>query len=520
MNNAPAILRTLIIYAVIVPLAVFFGYLLTNPLDTSAFAYVGILTLILTFPVLLRWHHPLLILSWNATAVLFLLPGRPNLWLAMAAVSLGITLLQRATGGIKQFISVPQVTWSLLCLICVVVFTARMTGMGLRTFGSEVYGGHRYFILLGAIMAYFALSSRRIPPERAGLYVGLFFLGGLTAIIGDFFPIMPSSLEFIYWFFPPNSYYSSMQAMDVQGVRLSGATFGATAIFSYMMAKYGIRGIFLSGKSWRWLFFSFALVYSLFGGFRSAMASLFVIFALQFYLEGLHRTKLLPIFAGIGLVMTVLLVPLAPHLPYSVQRILSVLPLQVGTQVRQEAEDSSNWRFEMWKALLPQIPQYLLLGKGYAVSKMDFDSLTGANYAIHVNADFAEDQYMALAGAYHNGPLSVVMTFGLWGVIAFVWFLSAGVWTLHRNYRYGDPALRTMNMFLLVAFVVRIMSFILLAGDIGGDMLAFGGWLGLSVALNGGVCRRAPAPAPARATSKLQTFGGVRPYLQPTLRRH
>jgi hypothetical protein len=35
MNNSSAILRWLITYAVIVPLALFIGYLLTNPLDYS-----------------------------------------------------------------------------------------------------------------------------------------------------------------------------------------------------------------------------------------------------------------------------------------------------------------------------------------------------------------------------------------------------------------------------------------------------------------------------------------------------
>ena len=87
MNNAPAILRSLIIYAVIVPLALFIGYMLTDPLDRSSFTFYGILALILISPILLRWHHPLLILSWNLNATAFFLPGRPDVWLAMAAIS-------------------------------------------------------------------------------------------------------------------------------------------------------------------------------------------------------------------------------------------------------------------------------------------------------------------------------------------------------------------------------------------------------------------------------------------------
>ena len=170
MNNAPAntaaLLRALVIYAAIVPLAIFIGYLLTDPLDRSSFTYYGILALILISPILLRWHHPLLIFSWYSGIYLFFLPGTPDLWLVMTVVSLGISLLQRALGGVKQLVSVPQVTWSLLCMIGVVVLTARLTGMGLHAFGSEISGGRRYIYLLASILSYFALSSRRIPPER------------------------------------------------------------------------------------------------------------------------------------------------------------------------------------------------------------------------------------------------------------------------------------------------------------------------------------------------------------------
>ena len=515
MNNAPAILRSLVTFAVIVPLAVFVGYVLSDPLDRSSFTYYGILALILISPILLRWHHPLLILSWNSGMFLFFVPGRPDLWLAMTAASLGISLLQRALGGVKQLVGVPQVTWSLIFLVGVMVLTARLTGLGLHEFGSEISGGRRYIYMLGSILSYFALSSRRIPPERAGLYVALFFLSGLTGIITDLTAIiMPGPLRYIYLLFPPSGYVLTATGME-SSMRFAGAWPVSLAIFSYMVAKYGLRGIFLSGKSWRWMVFSLSPAYLLFGGFRGYILFFALMFALQFYIEGLHRTKLLPIFAFIGIAMAVLLVPLASHLPGAVQRTLSFLPLQINRQVQQEADLSLNWRFDMWKALAPQIPQYLLLGKGFAINRVDIDTLTGTDTAIRNT--FAEDQYLALSGTYHNGLLSIVMTFGIWGVIAFVWFWIAAIWILYNNYRRGDPALRTVNTFLLVAFVGRIIYFMLIFGDVSLDILTFGGFLGLSVSLNGGVSR--PAPQPARATKKFRAVDDIRPHLQPTFRR-
>lgn len=516
MTNAPDILKTLIVYAVIVPLALFVGYMLSNPLDTTTFMESGLIALVLVFPLLLKWHQPLLIVSWNLNAMLFFLPGRPYLWLAMAAISLGITVLHRATGGVKYLISVPQVTLSLAFFVAVVVFTALMTGFGLRSFGSEVYGGHHYFILLGAVMGYFALSSRRLPPEHAGLYVALFFLSGLTGFITDLTTVLTGSAwQYIYLVFPYNSYAASAMTVNWEPLRFGGAFSVSFAIFSFMLAKYGIRGIFLSGKHWRWMVFFLGPAYLLLGGFRGFTMLFAMMFTLQFYLEGLHRTKLLPIFAVLGIMMSALAIGLSAHLPGSVQRALSFLPLQVNQEVKADADASLQWRIDMWKAVLPEVPQHLLLGKGYALAVNDFQLLGGYDAAIRKT--FKEDQILALSGAYHNGPLSVIMIFGIWGGIVFIWFVSAGVWVLYRNWRYGDPALRAVNLFLLVAFAVRLIFFVVIFGAIDDDMWNFAGYLGLGVGLNGGVC--GPKQEPVRATEKYQAFVGVRPHLQPTVRR-
>src|SRR5208337_1992794 len=105
----------------------------------------------------------------------------------------------------------------------------------------------------------------------------------------------------------------------------------------------------------------------------------------------------------------------------------------------------AQWRFDMWKALLPQVPKHLLLGKGYAFSSNQFQLLEGHDAAIQTT--FEDEQFAAVVGGYHSGPLSVILVFGIWGVIGLVWFWAAGIGVLYNNYRYGDPALRTVNTF-------------------------------------------------------------------------
>src|SRR5476651_1185470 len=136
MNNASAILKTLIIYAVCVPLAIWLGFQLTGPMTRSTLGMFGIVLLVLAFPLLLRWHYQLLLLSFNAGMVVFFLPGNTNLVLPAIALSLGISVLQRTLDKNMRFISVPELTWPLICIVAVVAVTAEMTGgFGMRAFG-------------------------------------------------------------------------------------------------------------------------------------------------------------------------------------------------------------------------------------------------------------------------------------------------------------------------------------------------------------------------------------------------
>ena len=507
MNRNPAILKSLIAYAVCVPLAIWIGYLLTLPMDRTNWSIAGILALLLITPVLLRWHHFLLVASWNVTMVIFFLPGGPGLWLPMVAISLGISVLYRALNSKAHFIPAPQITLPLLCLGAVVIFTAEMTGgIGLHSLGSEVMGGKRYIFIIMAILGYFALTAQRIPPERAGWYMLFFLLGGFLAVIGDTARIMPSFLDFIFLLFPPTGYIYGTEA------RYGGvATVGVYGTW-LMLALYGVRGIFLSGSLWRLPVFALLGVLQFLGGFRSLIIQCALVFFIQFFLERMQRTKLLPIFVFAGIFMAVLVIPFAGKLPYTFQRSLAFLPLNIDPFAKQDAEASTDWRVRMWKAVLPEVPGHLLLGKGYAITQSDYDNMVG-NFG-YISAD---NSGSAIAGDYHNGPLSVILPFGIWGVIAFLWFLIASGRALQANYRYGDPSLRIVNTFLFAYFITEVIMFFFVFGLLYTDMAIFVGIVGLSISLNGGIRRRSDIPVETRDEAGIPATAHPRllPFYQP-----
>ena len=198
MTNAPALFRSLLVYGLCLPLAVFLGYLLATPMDNTSIVAVEIVFFVLAIPLLLRWHHPWLIATWNSSLLLFFLPGKPPAWMGLAAVSFAISLLQYTLNRKMRFLHAPTVMWPLLLLTAVILVTARFSGgLGVRILGGDVYGGKKYFFILAAVVGYFAIINRRIPPERAGLYVALFFLGAATLAIGDLPAVLPRFMQFL-----------------------------------------------------------------------------------------------------------------------------------------------------------------------------------------------------------------------------------------------------------------------------------------------------------------------------------
>ena len=517
MTNDPAsiaaFLRSLIVYAVCAVLAIVLGVLMTNPLTYSSLGFVGFLCAFLILPIFLKWHHLLMIFCWGTPISVFFLKGSPQLCLVMIAISLGISIAERTLTTHRQFIKVPQVTWPLLCLVGVVLVTAKLTGgIGLKAFGSDVYGGKKYVFLIVAIFGYFALTALPIPPQKARLYVTLYFLGGILGFIEDLYPLTPHFLSPIFWFIHP-------QTIDPDGfqlgvTRLAGTGWAATAVVNAMIAYYGLRGIFLAGKLWRPIVFFIAMLLIFLGGYRSALVLTLAVVILQFFLEGLHRTRLLIVAVIFSLACIGTSIPLASKLPYTFQRTLAFLPagwLHLSSDARADAQGSLDWREDMWKALLPQIPKHLLLGKGYAISMEDFAIISEAE-TLH-SVDAAQDP-LAISSDYHNGPLSVILPFGIWGALAFSWFLVASVWVMYRNYRYSPPELKTLNTFLFTVYVVTTIDFLFLFGGLADGMSGFSGLLGLSVCINRGVRRVPPQPAPVNIP-----FSRARTQLPPAFRR-
>jgi len=499
MTNPAQAIRMLVTYVVVIPLAALVGWMLCNPLDYGSMGFFALLVVLIASPIFIKWHYPILLFGLGCPATCFFLPGKPPLWEVAVLLSFGLSIIERTLNSDRRFISAPVIVWPLMFTLGMVYLTARLTGgIGLHSLGGGTGGGKKYLEIFIGIATFFALASRKFPKEKRGLYIALICLAGSPAFISDLFPFLPSPLNYINLLFPPSGVAMDQvdQTQGIGSTRFAAIASSAGVVYTFMLVKYGLRGV-LEGPRWRLLLFAGTVILSLTGGFRIVFAGMGMLFILLFFLEGLHRSRLLPVVILGLFVGVVAIIPFADKMPITLQRSISFLPLKLDPEVQIDADGSKAWREAMWRDVWPKVPQYLLLGKGYALQADDFQYMGNGTFANSGGNFDASGQGLAVSMDYHNGTLSTLMPFGVWGMISYLWLSAASLYVLICNYRYGDEEIKTINRFWLVSAIIGLFGYFFLFGAYCDSVGTFAKITGFSVAFNWGVCRsKKPVVAP------------------------
>jgi hypothetical protein len=499
------------LYVVAIPLALIVGVSVADPLAPRSLLTLALILGLGLAPVILRFYHESLIVAWNSALVIFFLPGRPTLAMALVALCLLMAVVNRAM--IRQPLLLParSVTAPLIALAVVIVMTAALTGgIAGRSFGGEMWGARRYAGAFFGILGFMALISRPVPVERAHLLVGIFILSAMTSAVSD----LAYAMNWDFMFLILATDVALLQAISEHFgafVRLTGVCWAAWALFNFLLMRYGISGLLQWTRPWRMGMAVIAFGGTMLGGYRSYIVLAVLLVGILFVLEGLHRTKVLAISIGVLGLTVALVLPNIRMLPLTVQRSLSILPLDIDPVAKHDAQGTLDWRFEMWKAVLPEVPKHLLLGKGFGYSGTDYYLTQEALRRGLIRASYEDT---IISGNYHNGILTLIIPFAIWGMIAFIWFCIAAIRALTYNYRYGDSRLKTLNRYLLAAFVTRCLFYFGVYGQFDLDMASFAGLVGLSVAVNGGIRVRHSVPLPAAAPQEAGP-PGFGPELKP-----
>src|ERR1019366_2940205 len=103
MANTINIPKTHLIMGLSLPLAVLLGYFVAEPMELGSLAVVVLVLVVLAIPLMMKWYHPWLVLSWNAAISPTFLPGRPYLWAELAFGGLLFAMVNRAVSRNARF---------------------------------------------------------------------------------------------------------------------------------------------------------------------------------------------------------------------------------------------------------------------------------------------------------------------------------------------------------------------------------------------------------------------------------
>ena len=116
-----------------------------------------------------------------------------------------------------------------------------------------------------------------------------------------------------------------------------------------------------------------------------------------------------------------------------------------------------------------------------------------------------------LAGDYHNGPLSIIIPFGVYGFLAWLWLVAASIRALWLNHRHGPESLRKINTLLLAAFLVQLIVFTFVVGALFSELIIFLSLVGLSLSINNGICSPSRKAVERVADNAQSDFGLISP---------
>ena len=399
-------------------------------------------------------------------------PGSPSpWWLATIAVALMFTIRFLSRKHDFQF----RFTWLEFAILLQVIAVAQAfirNPAGLSILGGDTVGGKPYISFAMATVAYLMLSvvntELKIVKIVIMFVIGASFLDGGLLLASVYAPALAAAVLPIYSGVSFTAAVSGTTVVDTESYRLDGAQVIGSQMGIATLTLFRPLTTINPFYPLRFLMIVSCLSLVLLSGFRSVLGVL-VIYGVVSYLI---RKKMADVLIGamiafIGL--TVLVVSdSAQKLPFGAQRILYVLPINVSDQARQDAEQSSDWRFEMWRLALTT-DRYInnkLLGDGFNFRRDELAAQLAISFGdtrMASNVD-SIDNFMS-KGSYHGFHVEAIRMTGALGllcaVIALIIFLKYA-WRQIKHFR-GRPEWGFV-LFICIPFLIHPFYLLLIFG--------------------------------------------------------
>jgi len=418
-----------------------------------------------------------------------IIPGVPlalNLSQLMVGLYLGSTVL-RITVGQQGFRLTASKVFALLFL-AVLFVTIAVRGFGLRALGGGEEGGARYIHMALALGLFFVSDWVRLsPPQWRWAIIGMVLLAIVPTLAQGLYVLSGGA---VYQQFAFVGYSHALRVTALSRESAAGTQWAIVGSLGKLMFVPFILWPFKGAYRKRYLvFIAVGLFVSALSGYRTGFIGVILFLGIYFFFK--MRSKLVFILGGaaMALIAAALLAAFASHLPFGVQRVLSIVPgADISYEARYSAQGTVDWRLMLWREGLRHIPEYLWIGQGFS-----YDAYAGSMVEAVRGYRTQHEQIMwAIAQAdYHQGMISTLVTVGLFGTLSFFGILF---FEFRRHYRlmrqpWSDPVLKRYHL-LFFSLMCRDIIVYVLAGQAHVNMPA----LLFLMALLSGLAHHQPEP--------------------------
>jgi hypothetical protein len=172
------------------------------------------------------------------------------------------------------------------------------------------------------------------------------------------------------------------------------------------------------------------------------------------------------------------------QLPTTMQRALSWLPGDWDEEVVEEANWSSQWRFEMWAWAWndDRILRDRVWGQGFGLS-LDDMNIIAQSMLYQGSTGFiggSDREGTMIMGSFHNGPLSTIKYIGIVGLVLYyplMCYMAVVAWRLCKR-AMGTRAF-TLSLFVGIPIIYEPFNFVFIFGGLDSNYSQLLFWAGL-----------------------------------------
>ncbi|MDD4734696.1 MAG: hypothetical protein PHP44_01175 [Kiritimatiellae bacterium] len=215
------------------------------------------------------------------------------------------------------------------------------------------------------------------------------------------------------------------------------------------------------------IFFTLAGAAALLSGYRNRFLHVIAFLFLFTILNSRKPFRTAMIALTGGMLIILLMIFLAPYMPFGVQRVLAMIPgIEVSHVAYAAGSQTMEWRRYLWTLAFENIPRYFVVGRGFGYnpdlvltirqSAMRFPSLWGDVYGTFVG------------GHMHQGLLDLLIFLGAPGLcFSIVWWIGESIRHIKRQkIQWNNENLKRYHLALTVYYVVSLTQFMTYLGGI------------------------------------------------------